>query len=116
MERAFPDAAVTDHESLIEVLQNHPGDRHVVAAAVRAGAALIVTSNLRDFRPLPSPIEAHHPDRFLCELADRAAPAMIEIVRRQAADLRRTPVTAATVLDRLASSAPRFVARMRAIG
>lgn len=54
MRRTFPDAAVTGHECLVESMPNHPGDRHVVAAVVKANAQLIVTANLRPFsrRPL----------------------------------------------------------------
>jgi predicted nucleic acid-binding protein len=46
MRQAFPDAAVAGHECLVESMPNHPGDRHVVAAAVKANAQLIVTANL----------------------------------------------------------------------
>jgi hypothetical protein len=37
MTRAFPDAAVTGHESLIEAMTNDTADRHVLAAAITAG-------------------------------------------------------------------------------
>jgi predicted nucleic acid-binding protein len=50
MRSAFPNAVVDSYEELVPVMTNHPKDRHVAAAAVRAGAALIVTANLRDFR------------------------------------------------------------------
>jgi hypothetical protein len=47
---AVPDYEVTGYESLIEgLVLPDPDDRHVLAAAVRAGAQLIVTSNLKDF-------------------------------------------------------------------
>ena len=36
MSRSFPDALVAGYESLIEGMTNHPKDRHVLAAAVRA--------------------------------------------------------------------------------
>lgn len=35
---AFPDALVHDYEALVPAMRNHPKDRHVVAAAVRAQA------------------------------------------------------------------------------
>lgn len=54
MRRAFPEAQVTDYEALIPAMRNDEKDRHVAAAAVRAGAQVIVTSNTRDFRDLPS--------------------------------------------------------------
>ena len=56
MQRAFPEALVTGYAYLTEVMRNDPRDRHVLAAAVRAGAAVIVTNNVRDF-----PVEACAP-------------------------------------------------------
>jgi predicted nucleic acid-binding protein len=46
---AFPDAAVPGYEDLIGGMTNHPGDRHVLAAAVAGGAQVIVTDNLSHF-------------------------------------------------------------------
>jgi len=49
-------------------MTNDPKDRHVAAAAVRANAQVIVTSNLKDFQPSSLTewgIEARHPDQFL---------------------------------------------------
>lgn len=57
MARAFPEAQVTDHEALIPSMRNDEKDRHVAAAAVKAGAQVIVTSNTRDFHDLPSGID-----------------------------------------------------------
>ena len=45
----FPDATVTDYEKLIGHMTNHPKDRHVLAVAIKCGAQILVTSNLRDF-------------------------------------------------------------------
>jgi predicted nucleic acid-binding protein len=47
--RAFPEAEVSGYAKLVGLMTNHEKDRHVVAAAVRGGAPLIVTFNLRDF-------------------------------------------------------------------
>ena len=70
MRRAFPEAQVTDYENLIPSMRNDKKDRHVVAAAVKAGAQVIVTSNKRDFYDLPSGIEVQTPDEFLSNLFD----------------------------------------------
>jgi predicted nucleic acid-binding protein len=43
MTRSFPDALVTGYESLVDGMTNDPKDRHVLAAAVRAGAEVLVT-------------------------------------------------------------------------
>lgn len=52
------------HQSLVAAMKNDEKDRHVVAAAVKAGAQVIVTSNLRDFRELPDGIEVQPPITF----------------------------------------------------
>lgn len=49
MRIAFPHAEVTGHEGLIRAMTNHRKDRHVLAAAVKGGADLLVTANVRDF-------------------------------------------------------------------
>lgn len=50
--RAVPDCLVINYEPLIEGLKlPDPDDRHVLAAAIKAGAQVIVTANLRDFPP-----------------------------------------------------------------
>ena len=59
METAFPDALVTDWESLLDTVQlPDPGDRHVVAAARAGRADVIVTDNIAAFPPgaLPAPL------------------------------------------------------------
>ena len=44
------DCLVTDYDDLIEPLElPDPDDRHVLAAAIRCGASVIVTRNLKDF-------------------------------------------------------------------
>lgn len=50
MHRAFPEGCVHGADALIPSLTlPDPDDRHVLAAAIRAGAEHIVTENLRDF-------------------------------------------------------------------
>lgn len=46
---AFPDAMVTVTPRLIPCMDNHLGDRHVLAAALIAKAHVIVTDNLKHF-------------------------------------------------------------------
>jgi predicted nucleic acid-binding protein len=51
MERHAADALVTGYENLIGSPQlPDPDDRHVLAAAIRVRADVIVTMNLKDFR------------------------------------------------------------------
>lgn len=51
MEAAFEDAMVTDFDNFLPVAAGlpDPGDHHVVAAAAKTQAAMIVTENLKDF-------------------------------------------------------------------
>jgi predicted nucleic acid-binding protein len=52
MNAAVPDCLVTGYEPLIEGLKLPDAkDRHVLAAAIKAGAQVIVTRNLKDFPP-----------------------------------------------------------------
>jgi len=113
MERVFPDAAVTGHEGIAAGLKNQEGDRHVVAAAIVAGAQVIVTSNIKHFAPLPDGIEAQTPDVFLRNLFDLDPGGFIELLRDQAADLSRPPATFEELLERLARMTAGFVAAVR---
>lgn len=55
MDKHAPDALVTGYESLVEGLQlPDPDDRHVLAAAIRGRADVIVPKTSRTFRPSSS--------------------------------------------------------------
>lgn len=81
-----------------------PDDRHVVAAAIKAGASIIVTFNLRDFPEeelARHGVVAMHPDAFALEVLARHPAAVIEVLAMQAADLRNPPHTGLDVLAAL---------------
>ncbi|MEZ5311519.1 MAG: PIN domain-containing protein [Microthrixaceae bacterium] len=104
MTAAFPDAEVTGYQSLINELTCDPKDRHVLAAAVRAHAAVIVTFNTTDFpdhSTEPYAIEVIHPDTFLLDLLDLAPGTVIADLSQQAAANRRSPRTLSEILDAL---------------
>jgi predicted nucleic acid-binding protein len=94
MNEAIPDVLVTGYEPLIEVLDlPDPDDRHVLAAAIKVGAQMIVTDNLRDFpddRLDPWDIEARSADQFLHAMVDLAPKQVFGIVQRMA-DARTRP-------------------------
>ncbi len=88
MNAAVPDALVTGYEPLIEGLRlPDPDDRHVLAAAVRSRAEVIVTVNLADFPRdalVGLGIHAQHPDEFSLHLLDLDADLVcdaLQIVR-----------------------------------
>ncbi len=113
MERVFPEAEVTGYEHLIGAMKNDEKDRHVVAAAVKAGAQVITTSNLKDFTDLPEGIEAQSPDVFLSNLFDLDPVRFVELLRQQAADLVSPPITFDDLLAHLARAVPDLVAAVR---
>lgn len=107
--RYFPEAWITDHEDLIPAMTNHPKDRHVLAAAVRAGVKVIVTYNLKDFPRTslaPHAITAQGPSAFLKHLYDMAPSAVIQTPETQAAAIGQ-PMS--YLLSRLRVNAPAFV-------
>lgn len=113
MEREFPEAEVKGYESLIAAMENDEKDRHVAAAAVKAGAQVVTTSNLKDFRRLPEGLEAQSPDEFLCNLFDLDPEEFVTMLRDQATDLVKPPMTFDELLERLARMVPNLVAVVR---
>lgn len=87
-----------------------------MAAAIKAGAQVIVTANVRDVPDTALEtygIEAQTPDEFLLNLFDLEPELMVEIVKQQAADLRNPKMTVDAVLDEIAGHAPGFAAAVR---
>lgn len=103
----FPEAMVEVPEELVAVMTNHPGDRHVVAAAIVAKAEVIVTYNLKHFQATDLDswgIEAWHPDDFLVYLDNLFPEKMIQVIRQQLENLTPPPFTIAELLDKLEQS------------
>ena len=118
MNEAVRDCLVTGYEDLIASLSlPDPDDRHVLAAAIRAGAEVIVTYNLSDFPAEPLArfdIEAQHPDDFLLYLFDLAPGAVCTAVKGQRESLRNPPKTAPELLATLQGHGlTQAVARLR---
>jgi predicted nucleic acid-binding protein len=105
LNKAVPDCLVTGYEHLIDkLILPDPNDRHVLAAAIRAGAQAIVTMNLKHF-PQEAldefEIFARHPDDFILDLADLEPAIVTSIAKQQRAALRNPPYTPEEFVDRL---------------
>ena len=103
MNEAVEDCLVTGYEELESVLSlPDADDRHVLAAAIRGRADVIVTFNLRDFPEAvlqPKGIEAQHPDEFVRHLFDLNTGAVVAAVRDQRTTLKNPPKTTRELLD-----------------
>ena len=95
MDRHFPEAMVMGFEALVtELVLPDPDDRHVLAAAIRGGADLVVTINLVDFPAAalaPHEIVALGPDAFAVTLLERDPGAVVAAARDHRRALVRTP-------------------------
>jgi hypothetical protein len=93
-----------------ELRRHHEKDRHVLAAALRVGAEVIVTYNLKDFpdSSLASySIAAQGPSSFLQNLHEMDPPAVMQSLEEQAEAIRQ-PLP--YLLSRLRINVPGFVA------
>lgn len=113
MEREFPEAMVTDYEQLIVAMTNDEKDRHVAAAALKTGAQVIVTFNVKDFYTLPEGVETQTPDVFLWNQFDLNPDSFIELLGEQANDLVKAPVSFDELLARPERVLPDMVAAVR---
>ncbi|MBV8255448.1 MAG: PIN domain-containing protein [Chitinophaga sp.] len=105
MDSAFPTANVTGYKSLISDLRlPDANDRHVLAAAIKGQARIIITANKRDF---PSKelriygIDAQTPDTFVCALLAMNKEKVLEALRNLLNALKNPPQTMDQVLQTL---------------
>lgn len=118
MDAAVPDCIVEGFEDLIPGLQlPDPDDRHILAAAIRVGADVIVTANLKDFPTSALAgygIDAQHPDQFVRHLVDLAPRAICAAVKVHRQSLKHPPKSVDHYLETLArQSLPQSVAALR---
>ena len=118
MDQHAPGAKVAGYEGLIAGLSlPDPNDRHVLAAAIRAGAGVIVTFNLRDFPAdalRPHGVSAEHPDGFVAGRYDADPHPVRLAAARHRRGMRRPPATPAEYLEMLERQRlPETAARLR---
>lgn len=86
MRRAFPDAEVVGYEHLVSGMTNDEKDRHVLAAAVRGSAEVLVTFNIRDFPDSALKqfdIRVVTPDDFLLDQLDLYPAVVLNCLHEQ---------------------------------
>lgn len=114
---AVADCLVTGYEPLINGLSlPDPDDRHVLAAAIRCSAQVIVTANLDDFPAAALErfnIEAQSPDQFVLDVVNLAPARVAAVIQQQSAALRNPSRTVDELLEDLSSSLPRAVAALQ---
>lgn len=105
MQKQFEDACVTGWQGLLSGLElPDPDDRHVLAAALRGRADVIVTANLSDFpesvlRTFNLGLQS--PDDFLLNQLDLDPDRTIQALREQAVAARRPSRTVSESLTLL---------------
>lgn len=102
---AFPDALVNNYEFLIDSLHLPDlKDRHVLAAAIKTNANVIVTNNLKDFPAEvlePYGMSAKSADDFLTDIIDLNPKAAIQAFRKLVMNRRNPDLDEYQVLDTL---------------
>ena len=102
---AFPDALVINYETLIANLTlPDENDRHVVAAAIKSNADVIVTNNLKDFPEeyLNSfGMKAKSADDFLTDIIDLNQDIAIRAFKEMVLNRKNPNMAEFEVLERL---------------
>jgi len=105
MNAAVRDCLVSGYEPLVETLElPDPDDRHVLAAAIRANAQLIVTRNVKDFpegRLAQWDTKAKSPDSFVRDVIGISREAVWVCIQQIVDSRRQRPVTIDDVLSQL---------------
>lgn len=100
---AFPDAFVTNYSRLIDGLElPDPKDRHVLAAAIKTNANVIVTNNIKDFPEdyLASfGLSAKTADDFLTDIIDLNPEQATKAFREMVLNRRNPDLDEYEVLD-----------------
>lgn len=100
---AFPDAIVENYELLIEGLElPDPKDCHVLAAAIKTNANIIVTNNLKDFPEeylATYGLSAKSADDFLIETIDLNQEVAVNSFRKLVLNRRDPDLDEFEVLD-----------------
>lgn len=118
MNAAVPDSLVTGYEALVDsIVLKDPDDRHVVAAAIRSNADIIVTFNEKDFdvdELAKYDLYTEHPDEFVANMLEIETAKSLNAVQQMRARLRNPSRTVDQFLDTLyRQGLPQSVAKLR---
>ncbi len=118
MIEAIEDSLVEGYEELIPTITLPDAeDRHVLAAAIKSKATLILTINLKDFPQQTLAawnLTAKHPDDFTTDLLRTDHEAVVAVVREMRARRKRPPISAEDFLSQLERQGlKKFVAGLR---
>ncbi|MEQ9298058.1 MAG: PIN domain-containing protein [Cyclobacteriaceae bacterium] len=101
--QAFPDALVENYETLIKSLDlPDEKDRHVLAAAIKTNANIIVTNNRKDFPDLylsKFGLAAKSADDFLTDIIDLNSDKASQAFRRLVLNRRKPDLDEYQMLD-----------------
>lgn len=106
MERAFEDATVTDYGAFLSIGAQlpDPKDGHVLAAALKAEADVLVTDNLKHFPPdvlSPLGLDALSADVFIANTITLATASAIPALRKMRERFRNPEMDAERLLIRM---------------
>lgn len=103
MNLAFPDALVVNYEPLIDSLKLPDlNDRHVLAAAIKINADLIITNNLKDFPEAYLTnfgLKAKAPDDFFTDIIDLNHEISVQAFKKLVLSKKNPPFNEYDVLD-----------------
>lgn len=95
--KSFPEAFISGYEDLVPLMTNDQKDRHVLAAAVREKLDIIISFNLKDFKPGDLEkwnVRALHPQDYLLTIYSMNPQVVImklnQIARKKEEELEDT--------------------------
>lgn len=111
----YPEAMCIGFEHLLPALTNDEKDRHVLAAAIKGQAPLLLTFNLSDFRDedlAPWGVKAKSPDAYLTTLYEMDSVPIAQTLGGIAERRKAKGDTLEDVVLTLGRSLPRLAARL----
>ena len=103
MVRAFADAEVSGYDKIVSTLEGlpDPKDAHVIAAAIKTRASIIVTENAKHFPAIiltPLDLEAKSADAFIADTIDLDAGRAVAAIRQLRLRLKKPEKTGEALL------------------